>query len=277
MWRGEDSYGRIKRLDFIRQSVLAISPMHVLDIGCGNGTQLTAPLAHDFPNLQILGVDSDAASIQWANTNFVQANLRFISSDALSSDQRFSLIIASEVIEHVNYPDLFLSDLRCRLEDGGRLIITVPNGHGPSEMMSLLETVLSLIGVRQILSQLKHRILGKPVAPITDTLAVSPHVNFFTKRELCRVFDQVGLGVVRFRPRTVFCGWLIDSLIPVGGKLATFNARLGDWLPAVCASDWMFELVVTHAPRTDIPWHRGKWACLRKRLNEKRWNVIDSN
>lgn len=240
----------------------------MLDVGCGNGALLTRPLAELFPEIAVTGSDTDAPSLAWARAQPPLANLRFV--DALEAEDRFDLVIASEVLEHVVRPDMFLRDLRERVAEGGRLIVTVPNGYGPFELMSLVEVGLNRSGAQALLRRVKRAVM-RAASPSVDTLAVSPHVNFFARDELERLFEEAGLRRRRYRPRTVFCGYILDEIVR-GERIGAANARLADALPGWCASDWMFELEPAETPRPST-WRRGSWASFRKRLNERRWGL----
>jgi SAM-dependent methyltransferase len=266
----EDSYGRRKRLEFICASIEAVRPRAILDIGCGAGTQLTVPLAAAFPEIAVTGVDEDMRSLAWARAHAASTNLTFVTPAELAPDRRFELVIASEVLEHVADPAEFLRQLATRLAPAGRLVVTVPNGYGVFEWMALAEVLLNLSGIQSVLRHLKggHKAAfeAEPV-----TLANSPHINFFSFRELDRLFAAAGFAVERYRPRTVLCGYLVDTALR-HPRLVAWNAKVADRLPRWCASDWMFELQ-PRRPATPSPWRRGVWARWRKRLNEQRWGV----
>jgi len=267
----EDSYGRAKRLAFIAATIRAHAPRRILDVGCGAGTQLTAPLAASFPTVEIIAIDEDAASLAWAREHCRAANLRFLEPQALAETERFDLIIASEVLEHVAEPDGFLLALRRRLAPDGRLLVTVPNGYGSFEWLALAEVLLNLSGLQALLRRLKGG-SARDGAEAPPTLAVSPHVNFFSFGQLGRLFRGGGLAVSRYQPRTLFCGYLLDNLLRAP-RLVTANAALVDRLPAWCASGWMFELSV-ECPPQPMRFRRGFWARFRKRLNEWRWGLV---
>jgi SAM-dependent methyltransferase len=268
----EDAYGRAKRQQFVESVIRAAKPATVLDFGCGTGTQLTWPLAETFSQVSFLGVDSDAETIAWARTRPALANLIYATEDTSGADRRYDMIIASEVLEHVETPDQLLRQFRDRLNEGGRLVVTIPNGYGPFETMSLIEHLFTLGGVLPLLRRIKHLILGTPKIDSTQalTLAISPHINFFSLAAMRTLLRDAGFEVVRFRSRTVFCGFIIEWAIR--GPLVAWNARLADHLPAWCASDWMFECVrVSGQPATTSAWRRTWWGRFRRYLSERRW------
>src|SRR5258708_15871556 len=207
----EDSYGCAKGFDFICASIKAYRPREILDIGCGVGTQLTAPLAAAFPAIRRPGVDKDARSLDGARAHVGSQNRSFVSPAELPADHRFALVIASEVLEHVEDPGQFLRQLAARLTPSGRLILTVPNGYGVFEWMALAEVLLNLSGIQAVLRRLKRRRMV-PDESMPATLANSPHINFFSFRELGRLFTASGLVVDRYRARTLLRGYLIDSI-----------------------------------------------------------------
>jgi SAM-dependent methyltransferase len=271
----ETTYGDAKRLAFLRRIIEARTPAQILDIGCGTGTRVTRPLADAFPSVRFLGVDADETSIAWARgNNRDRDNLSFAPLGSLAAGQRFDLVIASEVIEHVADPFGFLLDLRGRLTAEGAIAVTLPNGFGPFEAMALTECLLHLSRLQSVLRWLKYKMLGRSVPPgagDVDTLAVSPHVNFFGIGEITGLFTAAGLRVLQSENRTALCGYILDDLIR-GRRLIEWNARIADRLPAWSVSDWMFELEPVGAPGA-AGWRRGRWARFRKRLNEQRWGI----
>ena len=267
----EDSYGRNKRLNFALQAVRESGAKTVLDVGCGTGAGLTCALGEAAPGAQIVGVDSDRRSIEQAAANSHPANIAFVLEAALAPDRRFRLVLATEVLEHVDDPIGFLMGLVARTEAGGRIVLTVPNGYGPFEACSLFEVLLNLSGLQRILRGIKRTFIPVNREMVEDTLAVSPHVNFFTLGEVLRLFAAAGLNVKQFRPNTFLCGYGLDTLIRSGAAVA-WNARIADRLPTWCASDWMFVLAPESAPQP-IVWRRSVWADFRRKLNLRRWNL----
>ena len=237
--------------------ILARGVGNVLDVGCGSGQLLTLPLAQNFPDMQFTGLDEDTVSIGWAREQNPPSNLRFLLPDALEANAKFDLIIASEVIEHVESPADFLVSLRGHLTPGGAVFLTLPNGYGPYETIIFLYQVAERLGLR------KTRAAAK--GAVTDTLAASPHINFFSYDAIRGIIAQAGYGILRYQPRTFLCGGMFDRL--VADRLA-WNARVSEKLPAQLASDWMFLIMPAGAPASQ-PYWRGPFARLRRRFNEE--------
>jgi 2-polyprenyl-3-methyl-5-hydroxy-6-metoxy-1,4-benzoquinol methylase len=252
-------------LEFVARVVRVQRPTRALDVGCGTGAYLTNPLGEMFREVSIVGVDDDRASLDHARAAPHPKNVSF---GEVARGEKFDLVIASEVLEHVDDPPSFLAGLVARVRPGGRLIVTVPNGYGPFEALALMEVLLNLSGLQRLLRRLR----GRPtVAPTANTLAVSPHVNFFSRRALYRLFAAAGLAVESWTPTSFLCGYGIDHLVR-GSRLVAWNVRVADSLPAWCASDWMFELSVA-TPARAAPWQRGPWGRFRRHLNLRRWSL----
>lgn len=269
MSRCEDSYGTQKRLEFIREIIRQVNPKSVLDIGCGVG-QVSYPLAKQFPNIVFHGIDNDQASIEYARTNHTLPNLGFSHESDANDQEKYGLIIASEVIEHVEAPGEFLISLRQRLTDKGRLILTLPNGYGPFELAAAAEALLKLAGVYSVLRKLKGFVCGQqpdaPAGPVT--LAVSPHINFFSYSGITGLLAQTGFEIERYSPRTFLCGFGFDQIMR-GERILNWNSRIADRLPPFASSDWMFVARLGHAAGPGKPYKRGFFERTRRHLYEK--------
>jgi SAM-dependent methyltransferase len=99
----------------------------VLDAGCGTGYG-SAELAQAADS--VVGVDRAAEAIDFARANYGLPNLRFeqASCDALPHPGgSFDLVVAFEVIEHLERWREFLLEVRRVLAPAGQLIISTPN------------------------------------------------------------------------------------------------------------------------------------------------------
>lgn len=264
---GENAYGMRKRLQALSNLMDRLKPRSVLEIGCGSGAYLLAPLAERYPAVSFLGIDTDSVSIDYARFHFRAENLQF-ESDA-DPGRCFDLVIASEVIEHVESPKEFLVAATARLNPGGKLFVTTPNGYGPFEWASLVQVLLLRSGIFPALRRAKRAIFGggPSGSAVPDSYASSPHINFFSWREIRAVIGMAGLATDSYQGRTWLCGFGFDFLVR-GGRLADWNARIADRLHPSLVSDWMFVLAPARPPQSG-DYRRNGWARLRRRLNER--------
>jgi len=257
----ETAYGMRKRLHTVAALIEEHGPQSVLDIGCGTGMLLLLPLAESFPGVRFCGVDEDASTISFARSQARVDNVELLLEGELDARRRFDLVIASEVIEHTEHPAEFLAACAGRLASNGKLFLTLPNGYGPFEIASFFQAAWNV--VRRVGAG--PRVTGDQGAP--DTLAASPHVNFFGYGEIRRLTEATGFQIVDYRPRTFLCGFLLDGLVSRLG-LEGWNARVADRLPGWMVSDWMF--VLEHVIRVGTPPYRsGALSSLRARLNRR--------
>src|SRR6476620_11002088 len=99
----------------------------VLDAGCGAGYG-SAELAHAAQT--VIGADVAAEAVDFAREHYRLPNLRFEQASCAALPHResvFDLIVAFEVIEHLeNWRD-FLREARRVLAPNGQFIVSTPN------------------------------------------------------------------------------------------------------------------------------------------------------
>ncbi len=110
----------------------------VVDIGSGQG-QLALLLQASYPGVRILGIEYSHEGVRRASKAARAANLDaiFLQRDLLHADdghnpmaggRRAALAVCSEVLEHVDQPEVLLRNAADYLLPGCRLVITVPGG-----------------------------------------------------------------------------------------------------------------------------------------------------
>lgn len=239
----EDLWGYLKRLRFVREAIGEAFPerapdnLRLLDVGCGNGSQLALPLARD--GFRLKGIDPDARSIEHAcrlaselsNAQFVCARV-----EELAPEELFEVVILSEVLEHLENPRELLKESLKRLTPDGILIVTVPNGFGEFEIDSWVFRTLRLQRVVDALAKKSREVLGS-----TDNLE-SGHIQFFTRRSLRRLFADCGLAPFRLGAASFLAGPIAGHLLARFNSFIEWNARVTDRLPLQLASGWYFAL-----------------------------------
>ena len=99
----------------------------VLDAGCGAGygSEELADAAE-----RVVGVDVAAEAIEFARAHYQKPNLRFEQASCIAlpyADSSFDLMVAFEVIEHLENWREFLREARRVLAPSGQLIVSTPN------------------------------------------------------------------------------------------------------------------------------------------------------
>ncbi|MCK6533026.1 MAG: methyltransferase domain-containing protein [Polyangiaceae bacterium] len=244
----ETAYGFKKRLEFVAAALARRSTrrtnLHVLDVGCGTGNLLAAPLAR--MGYQVTGIDVHEESIRYAREQ--HRDIPTLTFDHRSIEdypaESFDVVICSEVLEHVNDPKAFVCELKRLLRQGGTLVVTVPNGYGPFEVQSwiwrnLVESNRAYAAMRRVRARFRRNTSGAAFLN-----ADSGHVNFFTRGALESLVADAGFRIEDFRARTIVCGVLFAPLFVVPGTTWA-NARFADRLPTWTVSGWMLVATVT--------------------------------
>ena len=147
----------IERIDFTRDNVAEEISIHlnrydctryfvqdkkVLDIACGVG--YGSKLMKEFGAKSVVGVDASEVAISNANDHFKADGVDFFVGHCEKldfPDMSFDVIVSLETIEHLNHPEIFLSELKRVLIPGGTVIISCPNDPYFKEMNPNYENI----------------------------------------------------------------------------------------------------------------------------------------
>lgn len=97
----------------------------VLDIGCGTGYVLSF-LQTLLPGAALNGSEIYTEGLRYARHRFSKANLFQADARALPYDSEFDLVVALDVIEHIQEDAAVLREMHRSLRPGGGVIVTVP-------------------------------------------------------------------------------------------------------------------------------------------------------
>lgn len=204
------------RYDIVERTIPA-GVRSVLEVGCGRGA-FGARIAQRY---EYLGLEPDEASFAVARERIAAVGageVRRVTTGALG-DQRFDLVCAFEVLEHIEDDAAALKDWASRVRPGGWLMLSVPAdqhrygpmdrlvGHfrryGPRDLAALLEGAgLADVAVRRF---------NFPLGPVLEAGR-----NVIGQRKLATATGSV-------EERTAASG---RTLQPGGGVMGSVN-RLG--------------------------------------------------
>ncbi len=131
------------RMEYIEEQISKhypdkkISELNVLDIGCGGG--LVSEAIAEF-GANITGIDADENAINVAKTHAKKSNLNitYIHGDAENMNDKYDVVIALEIIEHVSDINAFIKICSERLNDGGLLIMSTLNRTAKSYVLGIV-------------------------------------------------------------------------------------------------------------------------------------------
>jgi len=127
-------FDSVQRVDLIKQMCAG---RRVLHLGCTNYPYTDDAIAADMllhfdlekVAAEIWGVDADREGIDILESrgskNIVQGDLEYLDDCPLNNT--FDIIVAGEVIEHLNNPGLFLNGIKRFMNDDSELIVTTVN------------------------------------------------------------------------------------------------------------------------------------------------------
>ena len=125
------------RMSFIKEQICSyyehdynnpksLMGLDILDVGCGGGL-VCEPLAR--MGGIVTGLDADSKAIEVANKHAKAESLKinYINNDLANLEGKYDVILALEIIEHVNDIPLFIKQCIARLKPNGLLIMSTIN------------------------------------------------------------------------------------------------------------------------------------------------------
>lgn len=104
----------------------ALEGLKILDVGCGGGL-VCEPLSR--LGAEVTGLDADANAIEAAKTHAAQGGLviDYRCMDAVDLNEKFDVVLALEIIEHVPSPEEFIEMAAGKIVPGGLVIFSTLN------------------------------------------------------------------------------------------------------------------------------------------------------
>lgn len=117
-----------------------LAGLRVLDIGCGGGL-LSEPMAR--LGAEVVGADASAENIAVAQLHAAEAGLavdyRATTAEALAeAGERFDIVLAMEIVEHVADLDLFVREAARMVKPGGLMVFSTINRTPKAFMLAIM-------------------------------------------------------------------------------------------------------------------------------------------
>lgn len=251
----------LKRLDFIVRNVQMRKPAstRILDIGCGNGIMSVYLGGLGY---RVHGIDISQKAIDKARTGNKLSHVTFevVAAERMAAPgMTYDVVVCSEVLEHLEDPHALAAAIHRLLHDDGTLIVTIPNGRGPREVLITrpMQRMQGNARLSRLVTGVKN-LLGYDGATIQSAAENLQHKQFFSKASLINLLESAGFRLTRFRHAD-----FIEAVFPYSlltqrfRSLQRLDCILADLLPSSLASGfytlWSKHAVLNHnvlTPRT---------------------------
>lgn len=155
---------------FSRPEVLNLVPNRVervLEVGCGMGA-MSIDLKEKY-NCEVIGIETDSKVAEFAKHNLDTVYSADVEDVDLSRLGTFDCIVCADILEHLRDPWKVVKELTVLLNDGGQLVISLPN-----------------IANIEIIKELMQADFSYRDAGLLDRT----HLRFFTRKTLHTLFPE---------------------------------------------------------------------------------------
>jgi 2-polyprenyl-6-hydroxyphenyl methylase / 3-demethylubiquinone-9 3-methyltransferase len=128
-----------RKFDRNVKSLSCLSGLRIVDVGCGAGL-----LCEPFTRLgaQVIGIDPSVSNIVAARLHADKGHLsidyRCTSIEQMDVRERFDIVLAMEVVEHVSDVSKFLNRCAAMLKPGGMMVISTINRNWKSFALAIV-------------------------------------------------------------------------------------------------------------------------------------------
>lgn len=222
----EAALGPIRRHNFDvmlgwLSSKTGVGKASVLDVGCAHGWFLERAQG----KFDVVGIEPDEVVARKTLEKGLPVRVGFF-PEALTSKDRFDLIVFNDVLEHIPNVRQVLEACRAKLNDGGSVVVNAPDQRG---IFYRLSKVFATLGRTRSFSRMWQE--GLP----------SPHVYYFSTASIRSLAESSGLKLIdQIALPSIVSKGLFERIHCTGGtsklRSAIITAGILALLPIIKAS-----------------------------------------
>jgi 2-polyprenyl-3-methyl-5-hydroxy-6-metoxy-1,4-benzoquinol methylase len=208
------------------------SEVRVLDLGSGNGAFLIN-LANSFKNqpVKLVGIDISKSFVDYANEAAKIKNLPHLKFQCLDVDRqqlegKFEVVVSSEVLEHLQFPQKVLKNIYKVLSPGGGFLLSTPNGNNWIKYPFFF--------IKKFVEQRNTRQLESNLTQSEETFKLAEeeqHINVYNHANLKEQLVKAGFKIEKMpRSSLVFGGEFLDNHPSLWALVMLLDVIL-DYLP----------------------------------------------
>jgi 2-polyprenyl-3-methyl-5-hydroxy-6-metoxy-1,4-benzoquinol methylase len=170
------------------------SNIRILDYGAGIGA-FGWWISRKLDSVKVVNYDQDFTSNLIGKECFTRENcIHTLDSESLSSSEKFEVVMALELIEHIPDLAIFLTEIKDYMHEDGMLIISTPNAFGFQSIKEEFFRRVNSVIRRRNNNGYVSMINSVPYDPVTHL----GHLNLFSPRTLFTLLKSQGFEVVKF-------------------------------------------------------------------------------
>jgi 2-polyprenyl-6-hydroxyphenyl methylase/3-demethylubiquinone-9 3-methyltransferase len=175
----------LEHIDNIINTICKLGTRRILEIGCAQANVSTLLAERGF---ETVALDINPNFLTYAMMKYESGRISYVVGSAESlplQNETFDVVVASEILEHIAFPEKLIRETKRCLRPGGYIIITTPNGE--CLFREKVECFSKAKAQRDKLKELQFGPSGKN------------HLFLFTQKEIIELLGELKLDIISIK------------------------------------------------------------------------------